>query len=88
MNGALIIVDVIDLGAAIPINALDPSTISVIVAKARVGWWDGAHGGPPCCTWSRVLHRKILEFRAARSVGLRIASGHSNVAAVSQVELL
>mgnify|MGYP002807811018 CR=1 FL=1 len=55
VSGLLLIIDCIDLEAPMPINVLDPWTASVITSKARVGWWDAGHGGPPCSTWTKAL---------------------------------
>ena len=54
-RGILVIVDVADLEAVPPVDVLDPVAQDEILAKSKANYWDAAHGGPACATWSAAL---------------------------------
>eukprot|EP00972_Heterocapsa_arctica_P076371 11266773-Heterocapsa_arctica.AAC.1 len=57
--GVLMIVDLLDLEVSPQVDLLDTDTQMEIRAKAKVGWWHGGHGAPPCATWSPALFQPL-----------------------------
>ena len=64
--GVIIVVDLLDLEVAPQVDLLDPKTQEEIRAKARLGWWHGAFGAPPCATWSAALHAPLADGSGPR----------------------
>lgn len=56
-KGIIAVVDVADLETEPYINLLCRTTVEELKSRARAGFWDGGHGGPPCSTFSPALSK-------------------------------
>ena len=57
--GIVAVVDVADLETEPYVNLLCHTTVEELKARARSGFWDGGHGGPPCSTFSPALSKPL-----------------------------